>query len=268
MSSFHAVFSGGALLGAALGGLCAAQGVSQPRQYLVTALVSAGALALSTSSMVCDDELVGVASSTTASTGSGGANGAPRRNARLKRHTVLVFGTIAFAGMLSEGAAADWSGVHLRDTLGWTEGAAARGFIAFQICMTLGRVLGDRVVAALGARRTLLTSAMLSAVGFGGGLISRSGWPFVVGVALLGLGLAVIVPVVFSAAAAEAGHAGTAIARVSTIGYAGFLVGPPVIGQVAQWTSTTIALGFVPVLAVAVVVITTLFVHPAGASTQ
>jgi fucose permease len=223
--------------------------VGQPAQYVVSAVIIGVLLVVAISAMVGVDP-------TNVEAEPHGSRQRTRSAPRWRGSTtVAVFGAIAFAGMLSEGAAADWSGVHLRDTLGWTEGAAARGFVVFQVFMVLGRVVGDRVVASLGARRVLLVSAVISAVGFGAGLVAQRGWLFIAGLAALGVGLSLIVPVVFSTAAAESGNAGAAIARVSTLGYAGFLVGPPLIGQLAQWTSTTTALAVLPVLAVAVAVI-------------
>ena len=251
MSSFHAMFSAGALIGAAAGAIAAHVHFGQQAQYCVAAGSGFVLLTVAVSQMTPTDDFGDSSSgqehdSTTAEGRAGGP--ATRQNRHSVGLTIVLFGAIAFAGLLSEGASSDWSGVHLRDSLHWTESAAARGFVVFQLFMTLGRTFGDRVIAALGPRTTLIRASLIAAAGFGIGLATHNGWMFVFGLGALGLGLSVIVPVVFSAAAAQPGDTGTAIARVSTIGYAGFLVGPPLIGQLAQWTSTGWALMVLPVL--------------------
>jgi len=246
MSSFHAMYSAGALLGAAAGAFAAHVHFGQQAQYVLVAVIGFVLLMSAISSMNPTDD---VPASTDAPLAVDRATPAPTSSpSRRVPRTIMIFGAIAFAGLLSEGASADWSGVHLRDSLHWTESAAARGFVVFQLFMTIGRTIGDRVIAALGPRRTLTNASALAAAGFAIGLATHNGWMFVAGLGTLGLGLSVIVPVVFSAAAAQRGDTGAAIARVSTIGYAGFLVGPPLLGQLAQWSSTGWALAVLPVL--------------------
>ncbi len=252
MSSFHAMFSAGALLGAAAGAFAAHVHFGQQAHYVLVAAIGFVLLMSAISSMNPTDDVPASTSGPTTTEGpldADRATPAPTSSpSRRVPRTIMIFGAIAFAGLLSEGASADWSGVHLRDSLHWTESAAARGFVVFQLFMTIGRTIGDRVIAALGPRRTLTSASALAAAGFAVGLATRNGWMFVAGLGTLGLGLSVIVPVVFSAAAAQQGDTGAAIARVSTIGYAGFLVGPPLLGQLAQWSSTGWALAVLPVL--------------------
>ena len=248
MSSFHAMFSAGALAGAAGGAFAAHIELGQRAQYVLTAALCFILLNVAASMMTTHLDIAAPSAKTGSASTSTASPDHTARPTRSVRTTILLFGIIAFAAMLSEGASADWSGVHLRDSLHWTESAAARGFVVFQLFMTIGRTIGDRVIAALGPRTTLIRASTVAALGFGLGLVTHSGWTFVAGLGALGLGLSVIVPVVFSTAAAQPGHTGAAIARVSTIGYAGFLVGPPVIGQISQWSSTTWALLLLPIL--------------------
>jgi fucose permease len=256
MSSFHAMFSAGALVGAALGALAAHIRLGQQLQYVVSAAVGLVLLVGAVAWMSPSDDFA--FADDHAEIGDPATAPAPKHigASRSRRVTIVLFGLVAFSAMLSEGAAADWSGVHLRDSLRWTESAAARGFVVFQLFMTIGRTVGDRVIAALGPRRTLIRASLLATIGFGTGLATHNGWMFVVGLGALGLGLSVMVPVVFSAAAAQPGDTGAAIAKVSTLGYAGFLVGPPFIGEIAQRSSTAWALVLLPVLCAAIALVT------------
>jgi hypothetical protein len=127
----------------------------------------------------------------------------------------------------------DWTAVYLRTTLGADAGTAAFGFAAFSLAMAAGRLTGDRVVARLGPARTLNA----------GGLVAAAA---LLGFAGVGLGLANLIPVVFSAAGTTPGvPAGIGIAAVSTAGYCGFLAGPPAIGFVAEFAGLPAGLGLV-----------------------
>jgi len=149
---------------------------------------------------------------------------------------LVLLGIAAAFAMLSEGSVSDWSSLLLRNHLHVTGGRISLAYIAFTICMTSGRFLGDRVVHALGRTRCLTGLAILGAAGLGIGLATNSLAGAVVGFALLGIGLSVMVPVLFSTAADTNGPSGPAIAAVSGIGYVGMIAGPSVIGFVSQAT--------------------------------
>jgi len=152
--------------------------------------------------------------------------------------------------------------VYLRSVVGTSEGVAAIAFAAFSLAMAAGRLVGDRVVAALGSVRVVRMAGCLGAAGLAGALLVPSTATGLAGFALLGLGMACVVPLAFAAAgsgdAAGAADAsgGRAIASVATISYLGWLLAPPSIGGLAQATSLTAALGLavvatalIPVLA-------------------
>ncbi|AHG89037.1 major facilitator superfamily MFS_1 [Gemmatirosa kalamazoonensis] len=168
----------------------------------------------------------------------------------LRDGALVALGALAFCGMFGEGAMADWSALLLERTTGAAPAAAALGYAAFSVAMTLGRATGDAVIAAVGRARTLRASGVLAAAGLTLALVA----PYaaaVAGCAIVGLGYANLVPILFSASGRRAGHAG--IAAVSTVGYAGFVVGPPVIGGLSQLLgSLPIALVVVALFALAI----------------
>jgi fucose permease len=120
--------------------------------------------------------------------------------------------------------------------------------------MAVGRLVGDRVVRLRGPSRTLRTSGVLVALGMLLVLLHRSYPLSLVGLIAMGLGLANAVPVIFSAAARIPGIGGSGVALVSTVGYLGFLAGPPLIGAIAHGTGLTLALGLLNLAGVAVAI--------------
>ena len=177
----------------------------------------------------------------------GGLPAAPKQ--RRLSGPMLLLGAIALASMLCEGAAADWSSVYLRDSLDGGTEVAGFGFAAFTLAMVMVRVAGNRLLARFAVHRALPALAGLATVTFAAALAVRSVPLSVVGFFLLGLGLGTVVPSVFSAAGRLPGmHAGVAVTVVSSLGWVGFVAGPPLIGQLAGLTSLSVALVVVPIL--------------------
>lgn len=234
LSSLHAAFSFGGLLGAVVGSVAAALTVPVAAQ-LAGVSAALALLVLPLSGAFLTDDAV--------------AAGAPlfaRPSGRL-----LVLGAAAFAALVCEGAAADWSAVYLRADLGSSPGLAGAGFVAFSVTMTIGRLAGDRLTQRYGGSRILLALAAIGGLGLAAGLLPGAPVPAVAGFALLGLGLSCMVPVLFSAAGSGPGSSGPAIAAVSTCGYLGFIAGPALIGGIAEVTSLPAALWLLPVLTLA-----------------
>lgn len=231
LSSFHAAFSLGGLFGAVVGSAGAALAVPVAAQLAgVSALLALLVLPFTGALLTAD----GV---------EGGAPLFARPSGRL-----LVLGAAAFAALVCEGAAADWSAVYLREDLASSPGLAGAGFVAFSVTMTGGRLAGDHLTARFGGARLLSVLSVVGGVGLAGGLLPGVPWSAVVGFALLGLGLSCMVPVLFSAAGSGVGSTGPAIAAVSTCGYLGFIAGPALIGGIAELTSLPAALWLLPVL--------------------
>jgi fucose permease len=158
-------------------------------------------------------------------------------------------GAIGFCALVAEGATSDWSAVYVRESLGASAGVAALAFAAFSATMTIGRLVGDRLTTAWGAEALVRRGGLLSAAGVAGALLIGDPIAATLGFALVGFGIAAMVPVVFRAASEVEGVApGVGIAAASTMGYFGFLIAPPIIGGVAELTSLPVALGLLVVL--------------------
>jgi MFS family permease len=237
MSSFHAMFSLGGILGAVMGSLAAGLGLAPLPHFLL--LAGAGALlVLQRRDQWPEREPPG-------------GEGAPV--VALPRGPLLGLSLICFATMLGEGAAADWSAVYLLNDLGTGAVLAGLGYGFFAAGMTVGRLTGDALRDRLGEVRLVRGGALLGAVGLGLGLIVATPLPMVIGLTCLGLGLAGIVPIIFRRAATAPGFApGVGLAAVASIGYAGFVCGPPAIGLLAEQVGLGPALAVVPLLALGV----------------
>ena len=236
LSSFHAAFSLGALIGAGTGALAAGLEIDV-RPHL---------LAVSGLSLLVG--LVEARRLLPAGADHAGAEAGPLL--AMPPRSLWAIGAVGFCALLAEGATADWSAVYVRESLAASASVAALAFAAFSATMTAGRLLGDRLTAAWGpvalARRGGLLGAAGMALALGPGHPASA----IAGFAALGIGLAAIVPVVFRAASEVPGTApGVGIAAVSTLGYAGFLLGPPFIGALAEVTSLRASLGLLVVLA-------------------
>ena len=241
MSGFHAGFSLGNLAGAGLGSLLTLWGTPPLAQVSGVALAS-----LLTLSLLRPALLPRAADQPEAA--EDGAP-APLPSAALWGALTLV-GALCFLGMLVEGAVSDWSTLYLRDDLQASPAAAGLGFAAFSGAMTLARAFGDRLRTRLDDARVVTLGALLAAVGLGVGVLvplAPAAW---LGFAAFGLGVANIVPVLYGAGGRAGG--GRGIARVSTIGYLGFMAGPPMIGFVAQHASLRLSLLLVALLALTV----------------
>jgi fucose permease len=235
LSSFHAAFSCGALIGAGTSALAAGADVDV-RWHLLGVAVAALAVGL----VACRSLLP-------ADADHAGAEAGPLL-ARPPR-ALWAVGAIGFCALVCEGATADWSAVYVKESLGAQAGVAALAFAAFSATMTIGRAIGDRLTSAWGAEALVRRGGLLSAVGVGGALVIGHPVAAIAGFALVGVGIATMVPVVFRAASEVDGVApGVGIAAASTMGYFGFLVAPPIIGGVAQVTSLPLALGLLVAL--------------------
>ena len=233
LSSFHAAFSAGGLIGAAAGGLAAARGVEPPAHFaavaVTLALVAFGAGRLLPRADVGCETFALVR---------------PPR-------ALLLLGCAAFFTLLAEGAAADWSAVYLRGSLGSTAAFAALGYTAFSLAMVASRLAGDRIDETIGPAALAGGGGVVSAVGLAAALAIGTTPAALVGFAAMGAGLGVMVPVIFRTAGTTPGVApGIGIAAVSTIGFLGFLAGPPAIGIAADVIGLRAALAVVVVASV------------------
>ena len=240
MSSLHGMFSIGAMVGAGATGLVASLGVGIVPQFLAT-----GALTVLVGPLLARIMLPAQADA-----------GGRGEGFVLPDRRLVALGVIAFCGLLGEGAMGDWSAVYLDQSLGADVEVAAVAFAVFSLTMALGRFSGDRIVGRLGGGAVVRGGGALAALGLGATLLIGRPEVAIVGFGLIGAGLSCIFPVALSAATRTPGiSAGNAIAGVCTIGYLGFLVGPPAIGGLAELISLPAALGAVVLLFVVVAVL-------------
>jgi MFS family permease len=239
MSSLHGMWSAGALIGSAAGTLAAHLGSDARLHHVLAAavLTVAGLVACTwvLDLQPAEDE------------------DPPPRFALPPRSAVLI-GAVGFCAVFAEGASLDWSAVYLRDELETSAGLAAACTTGFTLTMAVARLAGDKVVDRFGAVRTVRVSGVLASLG--GLLVVAGGHPAVAmtGFALMGLGIAVVVPLCFAAAGRAGSNPSLAIAGVATITYTSGLVAPSAIGGLAQATSLVVSFGLVTVLACCLVV--------------
>ncbi|WP_326822713.1 MFS transporter [Streptosporangium sp. NBC_01756] len=220
MSSFHGMFSLGGLAGAALAGLFAWLDLS------AGATLATAGLPLAAFSLYAGRHLLPPTTPPTTAA-------APTR-ARWSGWIILM-GVVAFASLVGEGAAVDWTAVYLFEDLHASQGVAALGFAVFSTAMTIGRFAGDHLALRFGPVRLVRYSGFLAAAGLLTALLIGRVPVAIAGFALFGLGLSTIVPQVFSAAGNhDPARAGQAIAQVATVGYAGLVAGPAIIGGAAE----------------------------------
>ncbi|MEU9503363.1 MFS transporter [Streptomyces sp. NPDC048196] len=234
MSGLHGMWSAGALLGSAAGTLAAHAGWDA-RLHLAGAAMVLTLLGAAACRGVLDLR-------------SAPEEHPPPRFA-LPPKSALVIGAIGFCAVFAEGAGLDWSAVYLRDRLGTDAGLAAASTTAFACTMAAARLAGDKVVARFGAVRTVRAGGVLAAAG---GLLivaARHPVPAMAGFGLIGLGIAVVVPLAFAAAGRSGPAPSQAIAGVATITYTSGLIAPSAIGGIAQASSLTVSFALVTALA-------------------
>ncbi|MFJ3760658.1 MFS transporter [Streptomyces sp. NPDC090080] len=239
MSGLHGMWSAGALIGSAAGTLAAHLG-SDARLHFALAAAALTVLGVLAAGWVLDLQPA--------------EDEEPPPRFALPPRSALLIGAVGFCAVFAEGASLDWSAVFLRDRMDSSAGLAAATTTGFMLTMAVARISGDAVVNRFGTVRTVRAGGVLAACG--GLLIVLAGHPAVAmtGFALMGLGIAVVVPLCFAAA----GHAGPnpsqAIAGVATITYTSGLVAPGLIGGVAQATSLVVSFGVVTALTCGLVV--------------
>jgi MFS family permease len=248
MPGFHGSWSTGALVGAVTGAAAVGLGLSLSAQLLALAIPCLMVVGWLTTSLIADQQAGGDPDP---------LEGGPERRGSVLQGAVLVLGGIAFADMLCEGAAADWAAVYLRDSLHAAPLVAGLAYAAYALAMLTVRLSGNRIFTRFAAHRVLPLLAAMASFGFVAGLVIDRPASMLIGFALLGAGLGSVVPIVLSSAGAISNvNTGKAVAAVAGCGWAGFVVGPVVIGEIASTTTLHIALFVIPVLAGTVAVAT------------
>lgn len=253
MSRYHAGWSVGGITGAGLGALAAHNDLEPLWHFSVAGVMSALLLLAAVSCFIGDDvdEAHPAASSHQAVPSD---QGMQQRNP-LFGGRLLAIGAVTACATCIEGAAADWLAIYLHGERSVQEAGAAAGYMVFAAAMATGRLGGTPVIERFGRPATLRVAGSITALG----VVVTVGSPWLIGAyggaVLWGIGVAVIFPAAMSAAGEVPGRSSDAIAAVATIGYAGFLLGPPLIGVIGEALGLARGLLILLLLAAAVVVL-------------
>lgn len=162
--------------------------------------------------------------------------GTKKKSSAFKPDKMLIsLGIVGFCSMATEGAMFDWSGVYFHDIVHAPQSLIILGYASFMIMMAAGRFIGDKVILVIGRQRTLQYAGILMFVGMMLSVAFPNIYSSTIGFMLVGLGVSCNVPTVYSIAGTHSKiPSGVALAMVSSISYLGFLMGPPLIGYIAE----------------------------------
>jgi len=233
MSSFHAVWSMAGFAGAAFGYLMVAKNVL-PAWHLLGVSLFLSALTLYYYKDALDQRP---------------DHSVKRSIFTLPPKRMLVFSLICFSSMACENTMYDWSGIYIRQVLHGTKAVATIAFVIYMVAMTTGRFLGDRMADRFGIQRVLAASGILIFAGFVVTVLSSYILLTLTGYLLTGFGVSCVVPFVFSLAGKiPMSNPGAALASISSLGYLGFLLVPPMIGYVAQASSLRVSFAVIALM--------------------
>ncbi|MGN8159861.1 MFS transporter [Salinisphaera sp. SWV1] len=231
MSSFHAAWSVGGAVGAGLAGILAAHGCGPVVVLPATAVIALPALLLALGGHQTAKPIsTSAPAETTAST------------QRLRTILLPLLCAIAFLALFTEGALANWSSIYLKGALAGVSGGFAVGYVAFSVGMSIGRLGGDPIVARYGRRRVGVAGATLAAIGLAVVLARPGLASALICFTLVGIGMSNVVPITFGSAGRVARSEAAGISRAASAGYAGFVIGPPLIGGLAGLVTLPVAL--------------------------
>jgi len=233
MASFHGLWSIAGFSGAAIGGLLVSAGVA-PLIHFSVIFVMAGLLVLFFYKFTLPND-----------------TGTTEKHPFFVKpdRYILNLGLIAFCSMLCEGAMADWSGVYFQHVVKSPAAFITFGYVAFTAAMAAGRFIGDSMVVKLGIKKVLQLSATLVTTGLFISILFPYLAAAITGFLLVGLGVSSIVPLIYSMAGRSATMpAGLALAAVSSISFLGFLIGPPLIGFIAEAAGLRLSFAVIAVI--------------------
>jgi MFS family permease len=230
LSKLHGLGCAGGLAGATLGSLMASLHIA-PLTHFVMLAGPMAVLLYGAYSMLDGDDV---------------PQAVEKKSFSLPRGPLLLLGVLGFLGSMAEGSIADWAGVFLKEHFGASDGLAPLALSAFSVMMLVARLAGDKLKVRYGARPLVTSGSMLGAAGLFFAVLSPNAYFALFGFAVAGLGMALVFPFVFSAAGAQ-GPA--ALAGVASMAYSGSLMGPPVLGAIAQGLGMQIAIAYIGGLA-------------------
>jgi len=246
LSRLHAMHSLGGVLGAGAGAVAARLGATPPQHFFACAVAAVVAGFAAWPLLIPSRFDAGEDRSADE------PEGGLRRWCFGWSGSIALLGALAFCFTLAEGAGLNWSAVYVTESLGGAEALGAVALGVFLGAVTLGRLVGDRLVSRFGAVQVFRAGAIVAGAGFGGALMVDAPAAGLVGLGLLGVGIANALPLAIGAGGNAPGETpATAAARVSTLGYLGSFVGPALVGVLASLSSLPLALGLPALLVVA-----------------
>lgn len=217
MSSFHGLWSFGAMFGALVGGWMMAARASMFTQFAVISVCMVVVYIIAYLYLV---------SSASVKTTAGFA---------WPSSVLWILGIIGLCCEICEGAMADWSSLYYQEVVNTAGSVSTTGYTAFALTMALGRLAGDKLIDRFGSRQILLIDAIIIIAGLSIGIGIVHPLAVVIGFAMIGIGVSTIIPIVYTLAGKSAGNSPSmALSTVTSIGYIGFMAGPPVIGYIAH----------------------------------
>lgn len=241
MASFHGLWSIAGFTGAAIGALAISMNMEVPLHFLAVAVIIL--LLLSVSYPFLDREKNSVRSGFTLS---------------LPDKPIMKLGIVCFCSMLCEGCMFDWSGVYFKQVIGAEEEMVTTGFIAFMSMMALGRFISDSFTNRWGTHVVLQFSGVLIFAGLLLAVLMPYFVPGIIGFFMVGLGTSSVVPLTYSEVGKTSSTTpGKSIAMVATIGYFGFLLGPPLIGFIADALTLRVSFALVAVAGLCITLLVT-----------
>ncbi len=233
MASFHGLWSAAGATGIGIGWIMVALQIAPVYHFLIVAFLGWTIVAFSASRILQQDA---------------GVQENQPLFAKPDRF-LLILGIIAFCSMICEGTMFEWSIIYFRRVLKIDPSFAVASSFAFMTTMATGRFIADSLRIRFGAKKMLIMSGVLTASGLMIAVILPYFFTAIFGFMLVGLGVCSVVPLVYSAAGTtKLMSPGMALATVSTIGYLGFLLGPPLIGYVAQLSSLSVSFTMIAVM--------------------
>lgn len=237
MSTFHGMWSIGAMTGAIVGGMAMKAAFTTIEHFWIISILTAILAIVFFFSLIAKDSPA-------------------KQDQKLfvwPDKALLLLGAICFCCALCEGAMADWSSLYYKEALRETERVSTTGYTSFALMMAVGRLVGDRFTGKMGYKKVLMIDSLLIAAGLSIAILIPMPIIIIIGFGLVGLGVATIIPIVYSLSGKSKTMAtSAALAAVSTIGFTGFLIGPPVIGFIAHEITLRWALLLVLVLGIVI----------------
>jgi MFS family permease len=247
MASFHGLWSLAGFTGAGIGTFMIGRGIDPFHHFIIVLVVLTIGVIIASRYLYED---------------AGGVTGSSDSLPLRKRLSLIIplftLGSIAFCSMICEGAMFDWSVVYFKKVIAAPIALQGAGFTAFMLTMATGRFVADWFAHRFGLKRTLQVSGILTTTGLLIAVIFPYFYTAMAGFLLVGAGVSSVVPMVYSAAGkSKTMSPGVALAAVSTIGFMGFLIGPPVIGFIAGLATLRASFVFIAIMGTSVVVLST-----------